>query len=131
MKPLKTVFLTNNSCSAIFIANRLNQKGLLDAIIIEETATKIIKKILREIKSIPWNNIPEKILDLFAIWIYSKFSNRYIETHLLKPNNFKIFQPMSTCCKIPQHISISFNKYKLSRKLRAFSLEYFFASVLF
>ena len=88
---MKIVFLTNNSCSAKFIANRLNQKGLLDTVIIEETSIKTITKILREVKSISWQKIPEKILDLCAIWTYSKLANSYIETHLLKPNNIKAF----------------------------------------
>ena len=38
---MKTVFLTNNSCSAKFIANHLNEKGLLDAIIIEEKSNSV------------------------------------------------------------------------------------------
>tara|TARA_B100000686_G_scaffold351628_1_gene450936 strand:- start:1719 stop:2501 length:783 start_codon:yes stop_codon:yes gene_type:complete len=88
---MKTVFLTNNSCSAKFIANSLNQKGLLDATIIEEASTKKITKILREVKSASWQKFPEKILDLCAIWIYSKLANNYIEKHLLKPNHIKTF----------------------------------------
>ena len=88
---MKTVLLTNSSYSAKFIANRLNEKGLLDAIIIEETSTKTIAKILREVNSISWLRIPEKILDIFAIWVYSKFVNRYINMRLLKPNNIKSF----------------------------------------
>ena len=88
---MKTIFLANSSCSAIFIANRLNKKGLLDAIIIEETSKKTISKISHEIQSISWLRIPEKFLDLLAIWIYSKFVNRYINMRLLKPNNIKSF----------------------------------------
>jgi len=97
---MKTVFLTNNSCSAQYIANRLNQKGLLDAIIIEETSAKRIIKILREVKSISWQRIPEKFLDLCTIWIYSKLANRYIEKHLLKPNNIKVFPKEITSHKV-------------------------------
>jgi len=88
---MKTVFLTNNSCSAKFIANSLDQKRLLDAIIIEEASGKIITKILREVKLTSWQKIPEKILDLCAIWIYSILANRYIEKYLLKPKNIKVF----------------------------------------
>ena len=86
---MKTVFLTNNSGPAKFIANRLHKKGLLDAIIIEETAAKTKIKVFREIKSASWKKIPEKILDLCTIWIYSQFAKRYIEKHLLKPNNIE------------------------------------------
>jgi len=88
---MKTVFLTNNSGSAKFIANSLNQKGLLDATIIEDASAKTITKILREIKSSPWKKIPGKILDYCAIWFYSKLANRYIEKYLLKPKNIKTF----------------------------------------
>ena len=88
---MKTVFLTNNSSSAKFIANSLNQKGLLDATIIEEASAKITTKILRELKSTSWQKFPEKFLDLCAIWIYSNLANRYIEKHLLKPNNINAF----------------------------------------
>ena len=88
---MKTVFLSNNSGTAKFLADRLNQKGLLDAIIIEEASAKIITKIIREMKSISWRKFPEKFLDLCAIWVYSNFSNRYIEKHLLKSNHIKTF----------------------------------------
>jgi len=88
---MKTVFLTNNSGSAKFIANGLNQKGLLDATIVEDTSAKTITKIIREIKSSPWNKIPGKFLDFCVIWLYSRFANRYIEKHLLKPKKIKIF----------------------------------------
>ncbi len=108
---MKTVFLTNNSCSAKFIANHLNEKGLLDAIIIEEISKKAIGKILREINSISWLRIPEKILDLFAIWIYSKLANRYIESRLLKPNNIKSF---------PQGINL--NRVKNASELQCLSI---------
>tara|TARA_Y100001934_G_C12361605_1_gene781096 strand:+ start:724 stop:1503 length:780 start_codon:yes stop_codon:yes gene_type:complete len=88
---MKTVFLTNSSFSAKFLANRLSERGLLDAIIIEETSTKIFAKILREFNSTSWIKFPEKILDILAIWVYSKLVNRYIETRLLKPSNIKSF----------------------------------------
>ena len=88
---MKTVFLTNNSGPAKFITNNLHVKGLLDATIIEDGSEKKITKIIREIKSISWKRIPEKILDLFTIWIYSQLTKLYIEKHLLKPNNIKTF----------------------------------------
>ncbi len=88
---MKTVFLSNNSGAAKFLATRLNQKGLLDAIIIEEASAKITTKIIREMKSISWRKFPEKFLDLCAIWVYSNFSNRYIEKHLLNSNHIKTF----------------------------------------
>ena len=80
---MKTVFLTNNSDPAKFLANRLHQKGLLDTIIIEEASAKTITKVLREVKSTSWKNFPKKFIDLWAIWVYSKLTNRYIEKHLL------------------------------------------------
>ena len=88
---MKTVFLTNNSGPAKFITNNLHVKGLLDATIIEDGSANKITKIIREIKSISWKRIPEKILDLFTIWIYSQLTKRYIEKHLLKPNNIEEF----------------------------------------
>ena len=88
---MKIVLLTNNSESAKFIANRLYEKGLLDATIIEEASVKTKAKVIREIKSVSWEQVPEKILDLCAIWVYSKFSKRYIKKHLLIPNNIKEF----------------------------------------
>ena len=88
---MKTVFLASNSGSAKFIANRLHEKGLLDATIIEEASAKTKTKVFREVKSISWGKIPEKTLDLCSIWIYSKLAKRYIEKHLLKPNNIKTF----------------------------------------
>ena len=88
---MKTVFLTNNSGPAKFISNNLHIKGLLDATVIEGGSEKKITKIIREIKSTPWKRVPEKILDLFTIWIYSQITKRYIAKHLLKPNNFKNF----------------------------------------
>ena len=88
---MKTVFLANNSGPAKFIANGLHEKGLLDATIIEEASGKIKTKVLREVKTISWEKIPEKILDLCTIWIYSKLANRYIEKNLLKPNNINEF----------------------------------------
>ena len=42
---MKTVFLANNSGSAKFIANRLHEKGLLDATIIEEASAKTKTKV--------------------------------------------------------------------------------------
>ena len=75
----------------MFIANCLTKKGLLDAIVIEEASAKTITKVFREVKSTSWKNFPEKFLDLCAIWTYSKLVNRYIEKHLLKPNNIKEF----------------------------------------
>ena len=92
---MKTVFLTNNSCSAKFIANSLNQKRLLDAIIIEEKSGKIITKILREVKLTSWKKIPEKFLDLCSIWIYSILANHYIKKHLLKPMK-NLLNPIKT-----------------------------------
>jgi folate-dependent phosphoribosylglycinamide formyltransferase PurN len=88
---MKTVFLASNSGAAKFIANRLHEKGLLDATIIEEASAKTKTKVFREVKSISWEKIPEKTLDLCSIWIYSKLAKRYIEKHLLKPNNIKTF----------------------------------------
>ena len=88
---MKTVFLTNNSGPAKFITNNLHMKGLLDATIIEDESAKKTTKIIREIKSTSWKRIPEKILDLFTIWIYSQLTKRYIEKHLLKPNNIEAF----------------------------------------
>ncbi|MEC7786282.1 MAG: formyl transferase [Nitrospinota bacterium] len=88
---MKTVFLTNNSGPAKFLANRLHQKGLLDTIIIEEASAKTITKVLREVKSTSWKNFPKKFIDLWAIWVYSKLTNRYIKKHLLKSNNIKTF----------------------------------------
>jgi methionyl-tRNA formyltransferase len=88
---MKIVFLTNNSGPAKFITNNLHVKGLLDATIIEDGSAKKITKIIREIKSISLKRIPEKILDLFTIWIYSQLTKRYIEKHLLKPNNIEEF----------------------------------------
>ena len=61
---MKTVFLASNSGSAKFIANRLHEKGLLDATIIEEASAKTKTKVFREVKSISWEKIPEKTLDL-------------------------------------------------------------------
>ena len=88
---MKTVFLTNNSGPAKFITNNLHMKGLLDATIIEGESEKKTNKVIREIKSTSWKRIPEKILDLFTIWIYSQLAKRYIEKHLLKPNNIEEF----------------------------------------
>jgi len=88
---MKIVFLTNNSGPAKFITNNLHVKGLLDATIIEDGSAKKITKIIREIKFISLKRIPEKILDLFTIWIYSQLTKRYIEKHLLKPNNIEAF----------------------------------------
>ena len=88
---MKTVFLANSSGPAKFIANRLHEKGLLDATIIEEASAKTKTKVFREIKSTSWGKIPEKTLDLCSVWIYSKLAKRYIERHLLKPNNIKTF----------------------------------------
>ena len=88
---MKTVFLTNNSGPAKFITNNLHIKGLLDATIIEDGSAKKITKIIREIKSTSWKRIPEKILNLFTIWIYSQLTKRYIDKHLLKPNNIEEF----------------------------------------
>ena len=75
----------------MFIANCLTQKGLLDAIVIEEASAKTITKVFREVKSTSWKNFPEKFLDLCTIWVYSKLTNCYIEKHLLEPNNIKTF----------------------------------------
>ena len=75
---MKTVFLTNNSGPAKFITNNLHMKGLLDATIIEDGSAKKTTKIIREIKSTSWKRIPEKILDLFTIWVYSQLTKRYI-----------------------------------------------------
>ncbi len=86
---MKTIFLANNSGAAKFIANCLHKKGLIDATIIEEASAKT--KVLRKIKSTSWKKFPEKILDLCTIWTYSQLSKRYIEKHLLKPNNIKKF----------------------------------------
>ena len=86
---MKTIFLANNSGAAKFIANCLHKKGLIDATIIEETSAKT--KVLKKIKSTSWKKFPEKILDLCTIWAYSQLSKRYIEKHLLKPNNIKEF----------------------------------------
>ena len=88
---MKIVFLTNNSGPAKFITNNLHVKGLLDATIIEDGSAKKITQIIREIKSTSLKRIPEKILDLFTIWIYSQLIKRYIEKHLLKPNNIEDF----------------------------------------
>ena len=46
---MKTIFLTNNSGAAKFIANCLHKKGLIDVTIIEEASakTKVLKKIKR------------------------------------------------------------------------------------
>ena len=86
---MKIIFLTNNSGAAKFIANCLHKKGLIDATIIEEASVKT--KVLKKIKSTSWKKFPEKILDLCTIWAYSQLSKRYIENHLLKPNNIKEF----------------------------------------
>jgi folate-dependent phosphoribosylglycinamide formyltransferase PurN len=88
---MKIVFLSNTSGPAKFLANCLNEKGLLDATIIEETSVKTKAKFFREIKSISWRKIPKKIIDLCAIWIYSILARLYIEKYLLKPNNIKEF----------------------------------------
>ena len=86
---MKTIFLSSNSGAAKFIANCLHKKGLIDVTIIEEASAKT--KVLKKIKSTSWKKFPEKILDLCAIWTYSQLSKRYIEKHLLKPNNIKEF----------------------------------------
>ncbi|SVB10112.1 uncharacterized protein METZ01_LOCUS162966 [marine metagenome] len=62
---------------------------MIDATIIEEASAKT--KVLKKIKSASWKKFPEKILDLCTIWAYSQLSKRYIEKHLLKPNNIKEF----------------------------------------
>jgi len=88
---MKTVFLTNNSGPAKFIASRLYTKGLLDAIIIEEDSVKTKTKILREFKSVSWRMAPVKILDFCTVYIYSRLAKRYINKHLLKPNSIEGF----------------------------------------
>jgi folate-dependent phosphoribosylglycinamide formyltransferase PurN len=97
---MKIVLLTNNSGPAKFIANHLYEKGLLDAAIIEDGTIKKKKKIFREIKSTPWARIPIKFLDLLAIYIYSQFTKSYIEKHLLRRSNIKIFPKKLICHEV-------------------------------
>jgi len=108
---MKIVFVTNNSAPSKFIATHLYKKGLLNAVIIEESTSKVKTKVLREIKSASWTTVLSKIIDLFAVFVYSSLAKHYIEKHLLKPQSIDSYPEKVLLYRVksasnPQSISI-------------------------
>jgi len=79
---VSVVFLCRDGLAARYIAHRLAEEDLIDAIVIEAGAAARKRKLHREWGRTPWWRVPALAIDLLALTIYGRRSARDLRWRL-------------------------------------------------
>jgi methionyl-tRNA formyltransferase len=82
---MKTIFLCRDSVAARYIANRLAQRGELEALVVESGAEARRRKLKRTFRDASWWQIPSRCIDLTAVALYGARAERRLVKQLLAP----------------------------------------------